>query len=204
MFPCPSVEKWNRMRLIPVSLLACFSMVQAESVVNWSANQAPCNRHAELLKQGHMDLGVRLATTNSVLAVQFRRAMDSWARILDLEWHEDDSRNCSIQLIDGERELFHPASVVARAQMPDQAAFQGWIAFNPAQTLSETELYRISVHEIGHILGLQHSAKAASVMYFLELDGLEWLVPTDLAALAKLHKLRIATLDRAVSIGPGS
>jgi predicted Zn-dependent protease len=148
-----------------------------------------------------MDLGVRLATTNPLLAEQFRRAMDSWARILDLEWHEDGTRNCSIQLIDGEREFFRPASVVARAQMPDQADFQGWIAFNPAQTLNETELYRISVHEIGHILGLQHSSKAASVMYFLELDGLEWLVPTDLAALAKLHKLRIGALDKPAFVG---
>src|SRR5260370_33690911 len=186
------------MRLIPVALLVCFSMAQAESLVNWSANQAPCNRHAELLKQGHMDLGVRLASTKSVLAGQFRRGMDSWARILDLEWHEDDSRNCAIQLIDGARELFRPASVVARAQMPDQADFQGWIAFNPAQTLSEAELYRISVHEIGHILGLQHSAKAASVMYFLELDGLEWRVPSDLTALRVVHTLRVAALGRQV------
>jgi hypothetical protein len=92
-------------------------------------------------------------------------------------WHEDDTQNCSIQLVDGERELFQSAAMTARSQLPDRADFQGWIAFNPAQTLSETDLYRISVHEIGHVLGLQHSANATSVMYFLNLEGLDWLDP---------------------------
>src|ERR1700689_667672 len=127
-----------------------------------------------------MDLGVRVATANPFLAEQFRRAMDSWGSILDLDWHEDDTQNCSIQLIDGERELFEPAAqlMAARSQLPDRPDFQGWIAFNPAQMLSETEFYRISVHEIGHLLGLQHSSNAMSVMYGFNLDGLERLDPT--------------------------
>jgi hypothetical protein len=126
--------------------------------------------------------------------------MDSWARILDLDWHEDDTQNCSIQLVDGDRELFQPAYIAARSQLPDWLDFQGWIAFNPAQRLSETELYRISVHEIGHMLGLQHSSNAMSVMYGLNLDGLDWLDSSDLAALATHHKLRITTLDKPVKL----
>jgi hypothetical protein len=189
------------MRLISLLPLICFGVAQAESPANWSADRPPCNRHSELLKPGHMDLGVRLATTNPVLAEQFRRAMDSWSKILDLEWHEDDTQNCSIQVFDGERELFQPVCVAARSQLPDRRDFHGWIAFNPEQTLSDTELYRISVHEIGHMLGLPHSSNAMSVMYFLDLDGPEWLDPADLAALAKHHKMRIAALDKAVSIG---
>jgi hypothetical protein len=189
------------MRLISLWLLVGSGVAQAETPANWSANRPPCNQHSELLKQGHMDLGVRVATTNRLLAEQFRRAMDSWAKILDLDWHEDDTENCSIQLFDGDRELFQPVVVAARSQLPDRNDFQGWIAFNPAQTLSETDLYRISVHEIGHMLGLQHSSNAMSVMYFLDLEGLEWLDPADLAALARHHKLRIATLDKAVAIG---
>jgi len=90
---------------------------------------------------------------------------------------------------------------VARSQLPDRLNFQGWIAFNAAQTLGETDLYRISVHEIGHMLGLQHNSSVGSVMYFLDLDGPECLDPVDLGALAERHKLRIATLDTAVSIG---
>jgi hypothetical protein len=189
------------MRLMSLWLLATFCVAEAETPANWSANRPPCDRHSELLKQGHMDLGVRVATENPVLAEQFRRAMDSWAKILDLNWHEDDTQSCSIQLFDGERELFQPAYVAARSQLPDRHDFQGWIAFNPAQRLSETDYYRISVHEIGHMLGLQHSASAMSVMYFLDLEGSECLDPTDLAALAKHHKLRITTLDKPVAIG---
>src|SRR5580704_17359480 len=189
------------MRLISLGLLVGLSVARAETPTNWSANYPPCDRHSELLKQGHMDLGVRVATTNPFLAEQFRHAMDSWAKILDLDWHEDDTQNCSIQLVDGARELFQPAYVVARSQLPDRLDFQGWIAFNPAQELSESDLYRISIHEIGHVLGLQHSWNASSVMYGLDLEGPKWLDPTDLAALAKHHKLRIAILDKPVAIG---
>ena len=187
------------MRSIPLLLLICFSVADGETPANWSANYPPCNRHSELLKHEHMDLGVRVATTNPLLAAQFRRAMDSWASILDMDWHEDDTQNCSIQLVDGERELFQP-SIAARSQLPDLLDFQGWIAFNPAQTFSETELYRIAGHEIGHMLGLQHSSNARSVMYGFDLEGEEWLDLTDLAALATHHKLRIATLDKPVKL----
>jgi len=138
-----------------------------------------------------MDLGVRVSTANPVLARQFRRAMDTWASILDLDWHEDDTENCSIQLVDGERQLFQPSAIAARSQLPGRAYFDGWIAFNPGQTLTETELYRISLHEIGHVLGLQHSSNAMSVMYGFNLDDQDWLDLTDLTALATHHKLRV-------------
>ena len=188
------------MRLISIWLLVCFSVAEGETPANWSANYPPCNRHAELLKTGHMDLGVRVATTNLFLAEQFRRAMDFWARILDLDWHDEDTQNCSIQLVDGEQDLFQPSAVVARSQLPDRLDFQGWIAFNPAQTLGAADLYRISIHELGHMLGLPHSANVLSVMYGFDLDGLELLDPADLAALAKHHKLRIASLDQPVKL----
>ena len=189
------------MRLMSLWLLATFCAAEAETPANWSANRPPCDRHSELLKPGHMDLGVRVATDNPVLAEQFRRALDSWAKILDLDWHEDDTQSCSIQLFDGERELFQPVLVAARSQLPDRDEFQGWIAFNPAQALNPTDYYRISIHEIGHMLGLQHSASVTSIMYFLDLDGPECLDPADLAELAKHHKLRITTLDKPVAIG---
>jgi hypothetical protein len=188
------------MLLISLCLLIALGVAQGAPPPNWSANRPPCNRHAELLKRGHMDLGVRVGTTNLLLAEQFRRAMDSWARILDLDWHEDNTDTCSIQVFDGDPDLFRPAVVAARSQLPDRNDFQGWIAFNPAQSLSETDMYRISLHEIGHMLGLPHSSNATSVMYFLDLDGLDSLDPTDLSALARRHKLRIAALDKAVAI----
>ncbi len=188
------------MGLLSLLLLVCFSVADGESRANWSANYPPCNRHSELLRKEHMDLGVRLATANQILAEQFRRAMDSWAGILDLDWHEDDTQNCSIQLVDGERVLFQPAAIAARSQLPDRLDFQGWIAFNPRHKLSEIELYRISLHEIGHMLGLQHSSNAMSVMYGFDLEGHKWLDLADLAALATHHKLRVATPDKPVKL----
>ncbi len=188
------------MRLIFFWLLVFVSVAEGGTATNWSSNYPPCNRHSDLLRQGHLDLGVRVATANPFLADQFRRAMDSWATILDLDWHEDDTENCSIQVVDGKRELFQTAAIAARSQLPDRLDFQGWIAFNPAQMLSQSELYRIALHEIGHILGLQHSSSAMSVMYGLDVEGLEWLDPTDLTALARRHKLRITALDKPVKL----
>ena len=110
--------------------------------------------------------------SNPELAAQFRLALDFWSKVLDLEWHEDNSRTCSLEIADGKRELFEPEidTMAARSQFPDRRAFQGWIAFNPAITLSKTELYRISVHEIGHVLGLHHNLDVRSLMYSLDLD----------------------------------
>ena len=181
-------------------LLVCVCVAEGETASNWNSNYPPCNRHSELTRTGHLDLGVRVATANPSLAKEFRRAMDFWASILDLDWHEDDTENCSIQLVDGERALFESPAIAARSHLPGRLHFQGWIAFNPAQTLSETELYRIAAHEIGHILGLQHNSNAMSVMYGFDLEGLEWLDATDLAALATHHKLRIGALDKPVRL----
>lgn len=189
------------MRFILVLLLVvCSSLADAGSLANWSANYPPCNRHAELLIQGHMDLGVRVATSNPVLAREFRHAMDTWASVLDLDWHEDDSQNCSIQVIDGARQLFQPAAIAARSQLPDRLDFDGCIAFNPGQALNPAELYQISLHEIGHVLGLPHSLNANSIMYSFNLEGQVWLDLTDLAKLAAHHKLRIAFSDKPVRL----
>ena len=151
---------------------------------------APCKDSAELLKKGHMNLGVRIATANPILRERFKQAVDTWATILDFAWHEDDTRNCSIAVIDGEPDLFQPSSVVARAQMPDRADFRGLIAFNPGQTLSDNELLRVSMHELGHLFGLHHNASANSLMYEMDLEGPGWLEAPDLDALAKNHRLR--------------
>jgi hypothetical protein len=147
-----------------------------------------------------MNLGVRVLTANLVLAEEFRAAMDFWAQVLDLQWHEESTQNCSMEVVDGERWLFEPEpeNMAARSQFPDRRDFQGWIAFNPSVTLSRAESYRISVHEIGHMLGLRHSTNVKSLMYGFDLDGSESLDPADLTSLAARHKLRILSLGQPV------
>ncbi len=196
------------MRRSPASLLVLWilwgicAVAKAEPAANWTANYPTCGRHAELLKHGPMILGVRLATANPVLAEEFKAALNFWATILDLNWHEDDSENCAIELVDGKRDLFEPEpeNMAARSQFPDRLGFEGWIVFNPAVALSRTELYRISVHEIGHMLGLRHSANTLSLMYGLDLDCSESLDAEDLASLAAHHKLRITSLTQPVKL----
>jgi hypothetical protein len=125
------------MNLIFLLLAANLGIAEA-SPQNWSGEYPPCHRHPDLLNREHLDLGVRFWTSNTVLARQFARAMDFWTGVLDLEWHHEDSQDCSIQLVDGTPELFDAADggcIVARSQFPDRPAFQGWIAFNPDSKL---------------------------------------------------------------------
>lgn len=161
---------------------------------NWSGQYAHCNRHPDLLSRGHVNLGVRISTANPSLARQFERAMDFWKGVVDVDWHEEDSEECSIQLVDGEPDLFDASGIAARSQFPDRPEFQGWIAFNPGSRLTEHEMFIVSVHEIGHLLGLAHNPSGSSVMYFLNGDGIASLDASDLYSLSDRHKLRAGIL----------
>jgi Matrixin len=173
--------------LLPGNLVA--SANQPSS--NWADDFEPCHRSAELFKRDHMELGVWIHTSNTVLAAEFRRAMNFWADVLDLTWHEEDTLQCSIQVFEGSPALFAANNITAaRSQFTERANFYGWIAFNPRCPLSGTEMYLTAVHEIGHILGLRHNLNPRSVMYFLNPEGPARLDRKDFAVLAARHKLR--------------
>lgn len=173
----------------------------AEPLANWTADYPRCNHRSELLKRGPLDLGVRFNTVNVTLAKQFRNAMDFWSSVLDLAWHEDSTETCAMEVVDGESALFEPTphNMVARSQFPDRRDFQGWIVFNPAVTLTPAEAYRISVHEIGHMLGLKHSSNSRSVMYDIDLECSQELDQSDIAALKTHHKLRQAVITENIN-----
>lgn len=165
------------------------SLQAAERPGQWTGDYLPCGGHDDLRKAGAMSLGVRFATADRKLKIEFSRAMDFWASILEMEWHEDDGPGCAIQVVDGDPGMFPPATA-ARAQFPSAPSFQGWIAFNPGMKSTTGGLFVTAVHEIGHLLGLPHSSNASSVMYFLSLDGPSFLDRADLGALVERHKLR--------------
>jgi hypothetical protein len=176
--------------LVVLLPLAGFGVAEA-SPPNWSGNYAPCNLHSDLLNPHHMDLAVRMSSSNPVLSQQFASAMDFWAGVLDLDWHEVNSQDCAIQLVDGTPALFDFCLCMsAKSQFPDRADFQGWIAFNPRLKLTKQEMFVDSVHEIGHLLGLPHNPSDSSVMFYSGRDKAVSLNAADLDILAARHQLR--------------
>lgn len=182
-------------RILLLLLLA--GNIRAASTYTHSS--APCSRHAELLKHGHMDLAVRIATSRPVLAKQFRLALNFWTHVLDMDWYPDNSNACVLQLNDARLNSFTGGNV-AEAQDPVAPGFQGWIGFDPRASLTTAELYYYCVHEIGHLLGLDHNANPQSVMYFEDAPGPELLDRTDLIALGARHKLRIPLLSAPIYV----
>lgn len=176
-----------------ITSITAFAMIQhlsaGQAVTNWTGNFMPCERHSELLKYDSMDLGVRFACSNPAIVREFRHALQFWSKVLNMTWHDEPSSSCSVQLVDGTPVILHDG-MVARAQFAEAPKFQGWIAFDAKAPLTRTEIYRISVHEIGHLMGLRHSSDPHSVMYYEELDADEVLDSEDLRSLAALHKLR--------------
>jgi hypothetical protein len=192
----------------PVRQIFAFFVLAGTAIAatppNWKAALPPCGKHSELLKHGPMNIGVRFQTVNTLLAARFKSALDFWSKVVEMTWHEDNTEGCAMELADGVSDLFAsaPNALAARSQFPDRSGFYGWIAFNPIPRLDNAELYRISVHEIGHVLGLRHSTHAASLMYAYDLDDSGVLDAADLAALATHHRLRLKSLKEPVSMLP--
>ncbi len=169
---------------------------------NWSGRFTPCERHFELLKPAAMSLGVKISTSNPELARQFQNALNFWTKVVDMDWHRDESSSCAIQLVDGTSEIVGPA--VAQTQIPEWKKFQGWIAFDPHASLTNLGMYTAAVHEIGHLLGLKHSQNLNSVMFCnLAVGESKSLDRSDLEQLSFHHKLRLPPADGPLTVAQG-
>jgi hypothetical protein len=180
------------------SIIALFGLVALIPVSsfaqrgNWAGPYRPCLNSAELKKAGHMSIGVRYDVSDRVTIEQFQHAFDFWERLLDADFHQEQSTSCAIAIVYGTRGVLPSAAIVARAQLPNRSTFQGWIAVDPkARTyLSDDEATAIWIHEIGHLLGLKHNPSPMSLMYALDVDGACKLDSRDLRAISSTHALR--------------
>lgn len=171
-----------------------------ERIANWSGKYPPCYGSREMANNGHINVGVRFYTSSPEVKAAIAGAMHFWTTVIDMDWHEENSTRCTMQIVDGRSRLFKPAQA-ARSQLPGYANFQGWIAFNPKLVLSRDEWYTIAVHEVGHLLGLPHNPSVHSVMYYLSLDGLLLLDTADLTA-ASAHHTLIVPVDQPRCVLP--
>lgn len=87
---CPRRRAPIRASLLCVML--AFTMRASERFGAWTGPYPLCDDHAEVLKREPMNLGVRFSTANPRLNAAFARAMSFWASILEMNWHEEDSR----------------------------------------------------------------------------------------------------------------
>jgi len=143
-----------------------------------------CQGSRELEKAAHLNLGVHFATRSPLLEREFKRALNFWSRVLDMQWHKASDKGCDVELIDGKPELFGPIDVA------QALSSTGTVAFDRRADLNEMELYSICVHELGHLFGLNHNPSPKSVMFYLDVRGDEVLDSNDIAALVRHHRLR--------------
>jgi hypothetical protein len=163
---------------------------------NWSGPYPDSGHSDELLKTGHMDVGVRIATSNPILAREARHAMNFWSAVLDMSWHEvDDPKAAAIQFVDGTTQIL--MGNIAQSQFPDWRRFQGLIALDPKTRLTglmtarDTLVFYVMAHEIGHLWGLRHiKDDPSSLMYKDLVCGTEVLDSDSLATLRARHVLR--------------
>ena len=182
-----------------LALLALLPMASWAQELNWTGPYRPCLNSAELRKTGHMTVGVRYDISDRVVTEQFQRAFDFWANLLDADFHKEQSTSCAIAIVDGTDSIILPNSaIIARAQLPDRSNFQGWIAVGPKAStyLSDGEAVAVWIHEIGHLLGLEHNPSPKSVMFWFDVDPSSRLDSHDLRAITLRHALR------PISIGP--
>lgn len=176
----------------------CRSTAQAQENLssNWDSPDAPCGQYDNLRSRVLGNIGVKI-DVNRAWADAFRRALKFWNSVLVVNFHEERSLNgCSIRIVNGSTDILHHV-ILARSQFIDWLNFRGKIAVNPgpAKEMNSAALYAAAVHELGHMLGLKHNRSSRSIMYFLNVDGSEYLDREDILELRALHELRSTTIS---------
>lgn len=152
--------------------------------------QCACLNHSYLDEYDDLTVGIRFNIKGDEsrrpedrIELAFRRALDYWSTIIEMNWTEESSDECVIEVTDQVPYAFDHGEIA-------YAGSAGTIAIKPGLRLSPRLMYSIAVHELGHEFGLDHNEDQRSFMRARHAKGTEVLLPADLEALAAKHKLR--------------
>jgi hypothetical protein len=174
------------------------SRAQDTPRANWTSTEVPCANYDDLRNPVRGDIGVKIDATDP-WAEGFRRAFTFWNTVLAANFYEEtDLDACAVRIVNAGPEIVTKA-IAARSQLTDRDNFRGKVAVNreAPKAMSNGALYGVAVHEVGHLLGLNHNASSQSIMYFLNVNGTEVLDRKDLLDLSTRHKLRAGAVPAA-------
>jgi len=129
---------------------------------------------------------------------EFRLAFDSWSEVTPITFERSDNFNNSNIIITVSRRkrsgYGRSGGILASAQLPHRRNFNGtlWTTFDLAEhwTLPNNDdgiiLRSVACHEIGHLLGLDHSKDEDALMYPYINDALKPR-KDDIARIQKLY-----------------
>lgn len=163
-----------------------------------SSSQAQtCEAFPMLRQMTPMHIGVYFRTANPRFIKATTRALEYWSAIASMDWYLDNTNSCQITVVEQLIMPKHPGLLTTgRADLPQLEEFRGFLRWNndsEVLRLSDDHLLRVAIHELGHVLGLNHNRRRSSIMYWLS-ESDQQLLPSDVDELARLHQLRPAGL----------
>lgn len=125
-----------------------------------------------------------------------KRAFNEWDAVSSLSFTQvfnESSADFKIKWATGSHGDPHPfdgkGNVLAHAYYPypDGGSYAGQIHFDDAEDWTETKLYLVALHEIGHALGIEHSPDGNAIMYEFYSPSRDGLSADDVAAITNLY-----------------